>query len=424
MADLADSLPLIGLLVGLVILAVFLAAAEASLLRVSPVRARVMADDGDRRAARVAALVEDLPRVLNAVLLVVLLTQIGAATVAGYIAERHFGNLGVTLVSVGLTLVMFVYAEAIPKTIAVRRPLFVARIVALPVRLLTRAIRPIVSVLIWFADLQAPGRGVMATAAVSEAELRRMAAEAEQAGEIDASDFELIERAFRVGDASVAEAVVPRTEVVAVPGTESVRNALDVALSAGHRRLPVYESNLDEITGVVRLRDLAAEVADGSEGPVASLQRPALVIPETRRVIDVVRDMQGQGSTLAVVIDEHGGTTGIVTIEDLLEELVGEIAEGQEPVPDIRHIGPGRWMVRGSADVDDLEAVVGVEFERDDFHTVAGLILDATGRIPRPAEEVTIAGVVFRIAEASRRHIRLVEVRSHETLNRDGGGPM
>ena len=412
MDDLTDSLPLILLLAGLVILAVFLAAAEAALLRVSPVRARVLAEEGDRGAARVEALVEDLPRVLNAVLLVVLLTQIGAATVAGYIAERHFGNLGVTLASVGLTLVMFVYAEAIPKTVAVRRPMFVARLVALPVRVLTRSIRPVVSVLIWFADLQAPGKGVMASAAVSEAELRRLAEEAKQAGEIDPSDFELIERAFRVGDASVAEAVVPRTEIVAVPHDETARAALEIALSAGHRRLPVYESNLDEITGIVRLRDLAAAIADGSDAAVETLQRPVVVVPETRRVIDVVRDMQTENSTLAVVIDEHGGTTGMVTIEDLLEELVGEIAEGQGPIPDIQHMGKGRWMVRGSADIDDLEALVGVEFERNDFHTVAGLILDATGRIPRPAEEITIGGLVFRIAEASRRRIRLVEVRS------------
>lgn len=412
MADLSDSIPLLALLVGLVILAMFLAAAEAALLRVSPVRARVRAEGGDHRSARVAALVEDLPRVLNAVLLVVLLTQIGAATVAGYIAERHFGNLGVTLASVGLTMVMFVYTEAIPKTIAVRRPLFVARIVALPVGLLTRAIRPVVGVLIWFADLQAPGRGVMATAAVSEAELRRMAAEAERAGEIDPSDFELIERAFRLGDASVAEALVPRTDVVAVSQDESIDTALDLALSSGHRRLPVYEANLDEVTGMVRLRDLAAAVAEGATGTVASWQRTALIVPETRRLIDVLRDMQNEGNTLAVVIDEHGGTTGIVTVEDLLEEFVGEIADGEGSAPDIWAIGPGRWMVRGSTDIDELEDIVGLEFERGEFHTVAGLILDATGRIPRPGEAIEIGRLRFRIAEATRRRVRLVEVRT------------
>ena len=408
---LIESLPLILVLLGLIVLAVFLAATEASLLRVSPIRAHVRADEGDRKAARVAALVEDLPRVLNAVLLVVLLTQIGAATLAGYIAERHFGNLGVTLASVALTLVMFVYAEAIPKTIAVRRPLFVARLVAMPVGLLTRAIRPVVGVLLWFADLQAPGRGVTTSAAVTEAELRRLAAEAERAGEIEPSDFELIERAFRIGDTSISEAVVPRTEVVAVPAGHDIDDALDIALGSGHRRLPVYETNLDEITGIVRLRDLAAAVAEDAGGTVDDIQRPVFFVPESRSVIDALRDMQEQGSTMAVVVDEHGGTAGIITVEDLLEELVGEIADEHEPIPDIRAIGPGRWMVRGATGIDELEAAVGAEFERGDFHTVAGLILDATGRIPRPGEEVIVAGHRFRVAEASRRHIRLVEVR-------------
>lgn len=153
-------------------------------------------------------------------------------------------------------------------------------------------------------------------------------------------------------------------------------------------------------------------MAEGATGPVAPWQRPALIVPETRRVIDVLRDMQSEGNTLAIVIDEHGGTTGIVTVEDLLEELVGEIADGEESTPDIWEIGPGRWMVRGSADVDELEDILGLEFERGEFHTVAGLILDATGRIPRPGETIEIGRFRFRIAEATRRRIRLVEVRT------------
>ncbi|MDP2623866.1 MAG: hemolysin family protein [Actinomycetota bacterium] len=410
-AEFTDSLPLIALLLGLILLAVLLAATEAALLRVSPIKARILADQGDRRSARVVAMVEDLPRVLNAVLLVVLLTQIGAATMAGYIADRHFGNLGVTLTSVGLTLVMFVYAEAIPKTIAVRHPLAVARFVARPVGLIAATVRPVVGVLVWLADLQVPGSGVMTTAAVTETELRRLAADAEKAGEIEPSDFDLIERAFRIGDASLAEVVVPRTEVVAIPIHRGIAGALEMALTSGHRRLPVYESSLDDVTGVVRLRDLAAAVAEGEEATVETLQQPALFLPESRRVIDALRDMQEEGTTMAIVVDEHGGTAGIVTIEDLVEELVGGVADEEEQIPDIRPIGPGRWMVRGSTDIDDLEVAVGVEFERRGFHTVAGLVLDATGRIPRPGEEIAVGGHRFRIAEASRRRIRLVEVR-------------
>lgn len=408
---LTDSLPLLILLAGLFLLAVFLAAAEAAMLRVSGTRARVRAEEGDAGAARVVRLVDDLPRVLNAVLLMVLLAQIGAATVAGFIAERHLGNLGVTLASVVLTLVMFVYAEAIPKTWAVRRPLAVARIVARPVALIALALRPVVGVLIWFADLQAPGKGIRTPASVTEAELRRLAAEAEEAGEIDSSDRDLIERAFRVGDAVVAEVIVPRIEMVAVRAESPAQQALDEALEHGHRRLPVYGDDLDDITGVVRLRDLAAAVSEGGTVTAADLQRPALVVPETKRVIEVLREMQQGGGPVAIVVDEHGGTTGMATIEDIVEELVGEIADAEHPgQPEIRQSADGRWFIRGSTDIDDLEVEVGVSFEHGDFHTVAGLVLDAAGRIPRVGEEFIIGDHVFRVTDATRRRIRAVEM--------------
>jgi magnesium and cobalt transporter len=173
----------------------------------------------------------------------------------------------------------------------------------------------------------------------------------------------------------------------------------------------VYETNIDEITGVVRLRDLAAAIADGITGNVAALQKPPLFIPETRRVVDVLRDMQDQGNTIAVVVDEHGGTAGIVTVEDIVEELVGAIADSEGAISEIRGIGPGRWVVRGSADIDDLEREMGTKLPRGDYHTVAGLILAMTGRIPHAGEEFTVGDHHFRVAEASRRRIRLVEVR-------------
>ena len=204
---------------------------------------------------------------MNSVLLVVLLVQIGAATIAGVIAERHFGNAGVTIASVALTLLMFVYAEAIPKTVAVRRPLGVARMVSIPVAVIAFVTRPIVIVLLAFADLQAPGKGIPSRATVTEAELRRLAADAAAAGEIDPGDLELIERSFGVGDTPIGAAVVARPDVVFVRLENDLSTALDVALSSGHRRLPVCRKDLDDVTGVVRLRDLAAGVTSGSRTP-------------------------------------------------------------------------------------------------------------------------------------------------------------
>jgi CBS domain containing-hemolysin-like protein len=407
----SESLPLLGVLAGLVVLAAFLAAAETALVRIPRVRLEVAAEKGDRPAARVLRLVHDLPRVLNAVLLTVLLVQVGAATIAGVVAERHFGNTGVTIASVLLTVVMFVYTEAIPKTVAVRHPLAIARLVAIPVAALAFATRPLVAVLLFVADLQAPGKGIASSSTVTEAELRRLAADAAAAGEIAPADLDLIERSFSIGDTPVGAITVPRPAVVALPLGTPLAEALDRALRSGHRRLPVYQGDLDGICGVVRLRDLAAAVSAGWPSTLAELQQPIITVAETRKVRDVLRDMQASGHHLAAVIDEHGGTTGIVTVEDAVEELVGDIGEAGRPRPrPVRPLAPGRWTVDASADVPELEQALGASFPGGRWRTVAGLVIGAAGHLPRVGETVTVAGFTFRVTAATRRRVVRVEV--------------
>jgi CBS domain containing-hemolysin-like protein len=316
-----DAGPDLPLIVGLVILfavAVFLGAAEAALLRIPRSRAAVAAAAGDHAARRVLLLIENLPQTMNTILLVVLLSQIGAATVVGVLAGRHLGSFGVTAASIALTLVLFVYAEAIPKTLAVRHPLRVSRFVARVVGWLVMLLRPITRLLVAFADLQAPGQGIAGPLGVSEEELRFLAGEAATAGEIERSDHDLIEKGFELGDIDVEEIIVPRLDIVSVAVATPVREALDVAVAAGHRRLPVHEGDLDTVVGAVHLRDLAAAVAKGFGGRVDDYTKPVLIVPEGKRVIDLLREMQATGRHLAIVIDEHGGTSGMATIEDVV----------------------------------------------------------------------------------------------------------
>jgi putative hemolysin len=413
---LSESIPLLCTLGGLVVLAAFLAAAETALVRTPRVRLEVAAETGDRAAARLLHLVHDLPRVLNAVLLTLLLAQVGAATIAGVVAERHFGNTGVTLSSVLLTVVMFVYSEAIPKTVAVRHPLAVARVVAIPVAVLVFITRPVVAVLLFVADLQAPGKGIASRTTVTEAELRRLAAQAAEAGEIAPADLDLIERSFSIGDTPVGAITVPRPHVVALPLDTPLPEAFDRALRSGHRRLPVYRGDLDEVCGVVRLRDLAAAVSAGWPSTLAELQQPVLTVVETRKVRDVLRDMQASGHHLAAVIDEHGGITGIVTVEDAVEELVGDIGDAGRPRSrPVRPLGPGRWAVDASADVPLLEEALGATLPEGRWRTVAGLVIGAAGHLPRVGETVAVAGYTFRVTAATRRRVVRVEVTAAPT---------
>ena len=313
------------LLVGLVAVLFVLALAEAALLHVRRSAVVVEAEAGDARAGALLGLLDDLPRVMNAVLLSVLLAQVPGAALAAALAASWFGGLGLTAATVVGTLVLFVYGEAIPKTLAVRQPLVWARRLAVPVRRLASVLRPFVWVLVGFADAQSPGHGIATPVAVSEQELRHLADEAADAGHIEASDAELIDRAFTLGDLRVREVLVPRGEVVAVPADMTVEDALNLAITVGHRRLPVYRSDLDTMVGMVRLRDLAAVITDDPGSPVGSRVRDVLEVSGDSLVIDMLRAMQESGRHLAIVGDDHGHTIGIVTIEDAVEELVGAI---------------------------------------------------------------------------------------------------
>lgn len=402
------------LIIGFVIaftVAVFVAAAEAALLRMTPARATALADTHQRSGKRLVALVDNLPRVLSTILLTALLAQITAATVTGILADRWFGSVGVTVASIALTIVLFIYAEAIPKTFAVRNSDRVALTLSGPVAALEWVLRPIVALLVWFADLQAPGQGVTTSPTVTERELRILAGAAAEEGAIDVADRELIERAFRFGDRQTDDIMVPRTEIVGVSSDTSVADAIDVALESGHRRLPVFTADLDNITGIVRLRDLAGVPAERRELAVDHLATAPLVVPETKRVVELLREMQTSGNHLAIVVDEYGGTAGMATVEDVAEELLGSISEGTSET-DLKVIGTNRWSASGLLPVEDLETALGIELPQGDWNTVGGLVIGLLGRLPTVGDTVAVDRHTIRVQSVRGRRINRVEVMS------------
>lgn len=402
---------LVGLLGFALAVAVFVAAGETALLRISPVRAASLASGGDRKARRVLDLLDDLPQVLSAVLLTALLSQIGAATITGVLAQRWFGNLGVTLSSVGLTVLLFVYAEAIPKTYAVRHTDRVALALAWPLSRLELILRPLVRALVWFADIQMPGKGVTISPTVTEDELRRLASRAAKEGEITPDDLGLIERAFRLGDRRVDDIMVPRADIVAVPADSNLEDALVVALEAGHRRLAVYSEDSENIVGLVLLRDLIRVPETRRDFlTVATLANEPLVVPESKRVMDLLGEMQETRVHLAVVVDEYGGTAGLVTVEDIAEELLGSLSESADPVP-VSLVSDGRWSVDAALPIEDLAELVETPLPEGDWNTVAGMIFALAGRVPEVGDEVQIPGHSLRVTGKRRRRITRIELR-------------
>jgi putative hemolysin len=388
--------------------AILLAAAETSLVRVSRVRIATRADDGSKRARRALRLLDDLTHVLNAILLSVLLVQIGAATVTGVLAARWFGNAGVTIASLVLTFVLFVYSEAIPKTFAYRHPARVVMALSYPVAWLAMLLRPLVVVLVKFADLQIPGHGVATTPTVTERELRSLAASAASEGEITKADLNLIEGAFRLGDRTAEEVMVPRVDVVGVPAATTASQALQRALGSGHRRLLVVGRDIDDVVGVVRQRDLAGQPT----AAVADLAFAPIVVAETKRVIDLLREMQREGIHVAVVVDEHGGTSGIVTIEDIVEELFGVIGdEGLSALPGLHRLADGGWSIPGRTLISDLTETLGLELPTGDWTTIAGLVMGLAGELPRPGTAIRAGECHVRVTSLTGRRINRVEVR-------------
>ena len=401
----------LGLIIGLgvaFISSIFLSAAETALLRISPIRARTLEGTHGASGRRLARLVSRLPNVLNAVLLWALLAQITAATLAGVIADRWFGSFAVSIASVGLTVLLFIYGEAIPKTYAVRHPDRVGLAIALPVQWLELSLRPLVGALVWIADLQMPGKGVTTTPTVTEDELRRLAIRAAHEGEITPDDVDLIERAFRLGDRRVDDIMVPRPDIVSVSSDTRVDEALELLLDSGHRRLPVFDVSEDDISAFVNLRDLIRVPSDRRpEVTVGSIATRCLVVPASNRVTELLAGMQSSGIHLAIIVDEFGGTDGLVTVDDITEELIGSLT-GEEPIVPI---GAHAWSLDAMVPIQDLADLIGTEVLEQDVNTVAGFAMKLAGQIPGIGDEVTFGNYVIRVTGLRRRRITRVEIK-------------
>jgi len=397
--------PLVAVLVVAFFGATFLAASETALLRITRARASTLRQQAGRRGAKLAALVADLPRVLNTILLLELLAQIASATVTGVLAAQWFGSVGVTIASIVLTMLLFIYAEAIPKTFAVRHADRVALRVASAVAVLAALMKPVVSVLVWLADLQAPGKGIAASPTITEYELRWLARNAAAEGQIEMTDREMIERAFRFGDRRADDIMVPRTDIVGVPSASTMEEAIDVAIEAGHRRLIVYRGTLDDILGVVSLRVLVAVPPDRRKLTVDHLAARPLIVPKSKHITALLREMQQDGTHLAVVIDEYGGTAGLVTIEDIAEELIGSVTEDE-----LIRTGDGSWSVAGLLPVEDLQEALGADLPDGDWNTAGGLVVGLLERLPHLGDEVTAAGYRFGITTMRGHRIHRIEV--------------
>ncbi|MEU8263617.1 hemolysin family protein [Micromonospora sp. NPDC048999] len=398
-ANLPD-LQLLALAAALVVFAGLIAMTEAALAAVSPARAAELARDGARGARTLQAVAGDVVRHLNLLLLLRLLAELTATTLVALVAVDTFGaGWRAALVTAGaMTVVSFVVVGVAPRTLGRQHAYPVGRAVAPLVRWLGRALNPLASLLILIGNAVTPGRGFREGPFATQVELRELVDLAEQRGVVEHGERQMIHSVFALGDTIAREVMVPRTEMVWIEEGKTLAQALALFLRSGFSRIPVIGDSVDDVLGVLYLKDLIRHTQGGdphtAQLPVAELMRPATFVPESKPVDDLLSEMQAARNHLVIVVDEYGGTGGLVTIEDILEEIVGEITDEYDVErPPVERLADGAVRVTARLPVEDLGELFDTELPTDEVETVGGLLAQALGRVPIPGAEAEVAGL-------------------------------
>jgi CBS domain containing-hemolysin-like protein len=406
----------------LVIAAGFFACADAAISAVSRARVDGLVRAGRTGAKQLVAVVSERPRHINLLLLLRLGCEL-AATVLVTVAFMQIIDsnwVAGVVAAVGMIVVSYVLVGVGPRTLGRQHPYSVGLIAAGPVRALGTVLGPLSRLLILVGNAITPGRGFRQGPFSSEVELRELVDMAQESGVVDAGEREMIHSVFELRGTIAREVMVPRTEMVWIEQTKSVRQALALSLRTGYTRLPVIGESVDEVVGVVNLKDLVKATMNtpqngrGERRAVSELMGEATFVPDSKRLDDLLREMQLSRNHMAIAVDEYGGTAGLLTIEDILEEIVGEITDESDTDdrPPVEHLDDGAVRVSSRLPVEDLGELFGIELDDTDVETVGGLLAQSLGRVPLPGTEAEIAGLNMRAegGKDNRGRMRITSV--------------
>jgi CBS domain containing-hemolysin-like protein len=405
----ASAITLLVIAICLVPLAGLFAAMDAALQRVSKARVEEMRREGVKRAAGLEEAVAERARHVALLLLLRIVCETLAAVLFTVVLYHLWGDGWRTVLTAAgvMIVVSYVLVGVGPRTLGRQHAYGVALATAGLMRLLGRVLGPVATLLILVGNALTPGRGFRDGPFSTEVELRELVDMAEERGVVESGERNMIHSVFELGDTIAREVMVPRTDVVWIERHKTVRQALALALRSGFSRLPVIGENVDDVVGVVYLKDLVRRSQNTSEarnGPrVEELMRPPTFVPESKPVDELLRDMQAQRIHIAIVVDEYGGFAGLVTIEDILEEIVGEIADEHDAFqrPPVEELPDGAMRVTARLPVEDLAELFGVELpEDDDVETVGGLLARALGRVPIEGATARVGGLEL-VAEST-----------------------
>ena len=411
-------------LVILVGFSAFFSASETAFSSLNQIRLKSRAEDGDSSAARVLAMAEQYDKLLSTILIGNNIVNIAAASIGTILFTQMLGaERGATVSTIVLTIIVLIFGEVTPKSLAKEMPEKVATAVSPFLVLLMALMTPLTWLFTQWKKLL--GHFVHSGEAdtITEGELMTMVSEAENDGELTDRESELIRSAIEFDDVEVEEILTPRVDVVAVEDNTSLDEVAQTFAESGYSRLPVYHDTIDNIIGVVHEKDFYLARLK-KETSLEELVKPTLYTTGSTQISQLLRTLREQHHHLAVVVDEYGGTEGIITLEDILEELVGEIwDEHDEATEDFHKQSDGSWIVLGSASVDDLFETLGLPEDEDiDSNTVNGLVQEKTCHLPKVGDRFTLGsydGVVTRTAKRRVTEVRLTPAEKPEPEKND-----
>ncbi|MGB3476905.1 MAG: hemolysin family protein [Mycobacterium sp.] len=401
--------PLLLGVIALIGLGGLFAAIDAAVSTVSPARVEELVRAKRPGAVWLVKLMAERPRYINLVVLLRITCEVTATALLVYLLSAVLGlDWGLFAAAAAMVVVSFVVIGVGPRTLGRQNAYSIALAAALPLQVLSVLLAPISRVLVVLGNALTPGRGFRNGPFASEIELREVVDMAQQRGVVAADERRMIQSVFELADTPAREVMVPRTEMVWIENDKTAGQATALAVRSGHSRIPVIGENVDDILGVVYLKDLVQQtyysVNGGRDTTVAQVMRPAVFMPDSKALNALLEDMQRSRYHMALLVDEYGAIAGLVTIEDVLEEIVGEIADeyDQGEVAPVEELGGNRFRVSARLPIEDVGELYGVEFDSGlDVDTVGGLLALELGRVPLPGAEVVSHGLRLR-AEGSR----------------------
>ena len=411
--DLEAWLQLIILIISLILCAMA-SAAETALTSISRIKLKNLVEEGDKKALEIESLISKPNVFLSTILVVNSVAVIIASSMTTVLALRFIPDYGELIGTILISLVVLIFCEITPKTAAVQNPLRWARVLVNPVRVAAWLLHPLVVTLSAITNTmvrlmggQMKHRGPF----VTEEELRLLVTVGEEEGILEEAETDMITSIFEFADTPVREVMIPRIDMVTLESDATVDEAVDLALQGGFSRIPVYEETIDNIIGVLYTKDMLKQLRDDHNSlPIRELVRPAYFVPETKKLDDLLREIRQKRTHMAIVVDEYGSVAGLVTIEDLVEEIVGDIQDEYDREENLyEQVTQHEYIFDAKINLDEFNELMNTNLQNEDYDTLGGFLLSQLDKIPVPGDTITYENMSFTVL--TTRGLRITKVK-------------